>query len=88
MISNWTFDAAGRDNTIHATVKKLTVGSCSMLWIVTNRTGGMVDSGATSRVSPEGALIHLRAVASAFGIEGAEVVDLRAVDPSRLGTNS
>ena len=80
MISNWTFDATGRDVSIHATVKK-TGGSCSVLWLVTNRKGGIVDNGATTRLSPEGALIHLRAVAGTFGIEGADAVDLRAVDP-------
>ena len=54
-----------------------------MLWMVTNRTGGMVDNGATSRVSLEAALIHLRALAGTFGIEGANAIDLRAVDPRR-----
>jgi hypothetical protein len=85
VISNWTFDASGRELTIHATVKKVG-GSCSILWIVTNRTGGMVDSGATSRLSPEGALIHLRTLARTFGIEGADVADLRAVDPRQQGS--
>ena len=80
MISNWTFDAGGRELTIHATVKKVG-GSCSIRWIVTNRIGGMVDSGATSRLSPEGALIHLRALAGTLGIEGADVANLRAVGP-------
>ena len=82
MISNWTFDAIGRDVTIHATVRKIR-GSCSVLWIVTNRNGGMVDNGATSRISPGAALIYLRALAGTFGIEGADTVDLRAVDPRR-----
>jgi hypothetical protein len=80
MVSNWTFDASGRELTIHATVKK-TGGSCSILWLVTNRLGEMVHSGATSRLSPEGALLHLRTLAGTFGIAGADVADLRAVDP-------
>ena len=82
MISNWTFDATGRDVTIHATVKKIG-GICSVLWIVTNRTGGMVDNGATSRISLDAALIHLRALAGTFGIDGANAIELRAVDPRR-----
>jgi len=82
MISNWTFDTSGRELTIHATVKK-TGGICSILWLVTNRLGEMVHTGATSRLSPEGALIHLRTLASTFGIEGADIADLRAMDPRR-----
>jgi hypothetical protein len=79
LTSNWTFDATGHGVSIHGTVTTIR-GSCRVRWWVTNEMSGVVDDGTTSRVSPEGALIHLRAVAQTFGIEGANAVDLRAVD--------
>lgn len=82
MITNWTFDAKGRERNIHASVRKTGV-KCSMLWLVKNRMGGMVDSGAASQRSPDDALAYLRALAVNLGIEGAAGADLRAVDPRR-----
>lgn len=79
MTSNWTFDATRHDVSIHGTVQTIR-GSCRVCWSVTNGTSGAVDDGATSRISPEGALIHVRAVAETFGIEGAKAVDLRAFE--------
>ena len=87
MISNWTFDVSGQELVLHATVKK-TADISSILWIVKNRIGGVVDSGAASQRSPDDALAYLRALAANLGIEGASGADLRAVDPRRQSARS
>ena len=61
MISNWTFDADGRDLIIHATVTQ-TADTYSIIWIVENRIGHLVDSGASTQRSPDDALACLRAL--------------------------
>jgi hypothetical protein len=80
LITSWTFDAFGDSANIHATVRKVPTGY-SLLWVICNHAGEMLDSGASRRSSPEEAIIHLRAMAVSFGIEDADTVGLRAFDP-------